>query len=76
MAKLKQGLTMTYSSSLGRPSKQRIAEMLRSISLDMGEIANMMGCYRGEAEWSKHSAELRAAASTARQWADEIEEQR
>jgi hypothetical protein len=59
-----------------RHSPQRIAEMLRSLSLDMGAIANMMGRYGGEAEWSKHSAELRGAASMARQWADEIEEQR
>lgn len=57
-------------------NQQLIAAMLRSLALDMGAIANMMGRYAGEAEWSKHAAELREAASMARQWADEIEEQR
>ncbi len=53
--------------------QQRIAEMLRGVALDMGAIANMMGRYAGEAEWAKHSSELRSAASMAMQWAYEIE---
>lgn len=44
---------------ISKPSPQRIAEMLRSLSIDMGEIANIIGRYGNDAEWSKHAAELR-----------------
>ena len=63
------------NANMKKPTPQRIAEMLHSLSIDMAEIANFMGQYRGDAEWSKHSAELRNAASTARQWAYEINDQ-
>jgi len=56
-----------------KKNQQRIAEMLRSVALDMGAIANMMGRYAGEAKLAKHSSELRYAASMAMQWAYEIE---
>ena len=56
-----------------KKNQQRIAEMLRSVALDMGAIANMMGRYAGEAKLAKHSSELRSAASMAMQWAYEIE---
>lgn len=57
-----------------KKNQQRIAEMLRSVALDMGAIANMMGRYAGEAKLAKHSSELRSAASMAMQWAYEIDD--
>lgn len=57
-------------------TKSEIATRLRKLAAEMDELAVAMDYYGGFADWAKHGREIAGAGSIARQWADEIEQDR
>ncbi len=57
-------------------TKSEIATRLRKLAAEMDELAVAMDYYGGLAKWAQHGREIAGAGSIARQWADEIEQDR